>query len=154
MLTSLLALLLGAWLSIKFSYITGGFLQSHFSLDGQYVATLSFVVTFLIVVFGVHLLGKLVSGLAKAISLGAVDKILGVVFGMLKTAFIISAIVAALNSFVPTSMLFSGEMKSDSKLYGIVAPVAPFVFNQLQFNLPENMPSDVGDILPEDVNTI
>ncbi len=149
MLTSLLAILLGAWLSIKFSYITGGLLQSHFDLNGQYVAALSFVITFLIVVFGVHLLGKAISGLVNAISLGVVDKILGVAFGMLKSAFIISAIIAGLNSFAPTSSLFSNEMKSDSKLYNIVEPVAPLVFRQLQFNLPgmdKAMPDDAISI--------
>ena len=58
MLTSLVAILLGAWLTMKFSYITGGFLQAHFNFNEQYVTVASFVITFLIVVVGVHLLGK------------------------------------------------------------------------------------------------
>ena len=33
MLTSLVAILLGAWLTMKFSYITGGFLQTHLNLN-------------------------------------------------------------------------------------------------------------------------
>ena len=70
MLTSLVAILLGAWLTMKFSYVTGGFLQSHFNFDGQYVTVASFVITFLIVVLGVHLLGRTIASLVKAISLG------------------------------------------------------------------------------------
>ena len=69
MLTSLVAILLGAWLTMKFSYITGGFLQSHFNFDGQYITVASFVVTFLIVVVGVHLLGRTIGSLVKAIAL-------------------------------------------------------------------------------------
>ena len=110
MLTSLVAILLGAWLTMKFSYVTGGFLQSHFNFDGQYVTVASFVITFLIVVLGVHLLGRTIASLVKAISLGWADKILGVVFSVLRSAFIISAIVSALSSFGPTSSFFGGEI--------------------------------------------
>ena len=150
MVTSLAALLLGAWLSMKFSYITGGFLTSKFSLDGQYVTPLSFIITFLIVVVGVHLLGKSISTLAKAIALGGIDKILGMVFGILKSAFIISAIVAALNSFRPTSELFGGQFKEDSFTYGLVQPIAPFIFNQLNFDINNPMPSDIMDAIGEE----
>ncbi len=157
MLTSLVAILLGAWLTMKFSYITGGFLQAHFNLNEQYVTVASFVITFLIVVVGVHLLGKSVSTLVKAIALGWADKVLGVVFSVLRSAFIISAIVSALNSFGPASSIFSDEMKEESVLFDKIAPIAPFVFEQLNFNLGDHIPtvpSGIGDILPDDAKNL
>jgi membrane protein required for colicin V production len=149
MLTSLVAILLGAWLTMKFSYITGGFLQSHFNFDGQYITVASFVVTFLIVVVGVHLLGRTIGSLVKAIALGWADKILGVVFSVLRCAFIVSAIVSALNSFAPTASLFSDEMKHDSVFFDKITPIAPFVFEQMNFKIGDHIPSNVGDVLPE-----
>ncbi len=157
MLTSLVAILLGAWLTMKFSYITGGFLQAHFNFNGQYVTVASFVITFLIVVVGVHLLGRTIGSLVKAIALGWADKILGVVFSVLRSAFIISAIVSALNSFGSSSSIFSEEMKDESVLFNKIAPIAPFVFNQLNFNLDDHIPtvpSGMGDILPEDAKIL
>ena len=157
MLTSLVAILLGAWLTMKFSYITGGFLQAHFNLNEQYVTVASFVITFLIVVVGVHLLGKSVSTLVKAIALGWADKVLGVVFSVLRSAFIISAIVSALNSFGPASSIFSDEMKEESVLFDKIAPIAPFVFEQLNFNLGDHIPtvpSGIGDILPDGAKSL
>lgn len=154
MLTSLVAILLGAWLTMKFSYVTGGFLQSHFNFDGQYVTVASFVITFLIVVLGVHLLGRTIASLVKAISLGWADKILGVIFSVLRSAFIISAIVSALNSFGPASSIFSNEMKHDSVLFDKIAPIAPFVFEQMNFKLGDHIPSNVGDVLPEDTKIL
>ncbi|MBR3567918.1 MAG: CvpA family protein [Salinivirgaceae bacterium] len=154
MLTSLVAILLGAWLTMKFSYITGGFLQAHFNIDGQYVTVASFVITFLIVVVGVHLLGRAIGSLVKAIALGWADKILGVVFSVLKSAFIISAIVSALNSFGPSSSIFSEEMQKESVLFNKIAPIAPFVFEQLNFNLGDHIPDNVGDVLPEDAKIL
>lgn len=154
MLTSLVAILLGAWLTMKFSYVTGGFLQSHFNFDGQYVTVASFVITFLIVVLGVHLLGRTIASLVKAISLGWADKILGVIFSVLRSAFIISAIVSALNSFGPASSIFSDEMKHDSVLFDKIAPIAPFVFEQMNFKLGDHIPSNVGDVLPEDTKIL
>ena len=154
MLTSLVAILLGAWLTMKFSYVTGGFLQSHFNFDGQYVTVASFVITFLIVVLGVHLLGRTIASLVKAISLGWADKILGVIFSVLRSAFIISAIVSALNSFGPASSIFSDDMKHDSVLFDKIAPIAPFVFEQMNFKLGDHIPSNVGDVLPEDTKIL
>lgn len=152
MLTSLVAIVLGAWVTMKFSYVTGGFLHTHFNFDGQYATVASFVITFLIVVVGVHLLGKSISSLVKAIALGWADKVLGVVFSVLRSAFIISAIVSALSSFGPSSSLFSSEMREESVLYNKIAPIAPFVFEQLNFNLGDHIPtvpSGIGDILPD-----
>ncbi len=154
MLSSLLALLLGVWLSIKFSYVTGDILQNHFTIDGKYVTILSFIITFIIVVLAVHMLGKSVGSLVKAISLGFVDKILGVLFGVLKSAFIISVIIAILNSFAPTSMLLSGDLTENSLLYGIVQPIAPFVFRQLQFNINGYIPDGAIDPLQQLPQTI
>ena len=154
MLTSLVAILLGAWLTMKFSYITGGFLQAHFNFDGQYVTVASFVITFLIVVVGVHLLGRTIGSLVKAIALGWADKILGVVFSVLRSAFIISAIVSARNSFGPSSSLFSDEMKQESVLFNKITPIAPFVFEQLNFNLGDHIPDNVGDVLPKDTKIL
>ena len=157
MLTSLVAILLGAWLTMKFSYITGGFLQAHFNLNEQYVTVASFVITFLIVVVGVHLLGKSVSTLVKAIALGWADKVLGVVFSVLRSAFIISAIVSALNSFGPASSIFSDEMKEESVLFDKIAPIAPFVFEHLNFNLGDHIPtvpSGFGVILTDDAKSL
>ena len=157
MLTSLVAILLGAWLTMKFSYITGGFLQQHFNFNEQYVTVASFVITFLIVVVGVHLLGRTVSSLVRAISLGWADKILGVVFSVLRTAFIISAIVSALSSFGPSSSLFSSQMREESVMYNKIAPIAPFVFEQMNFKLGDHIPTvpqGIGDILPEDTKIL
>lgn len=157
MLTSLIAILLGAWLTMKFSYITGGFLQQHFNFNEQYVTVASFVITFLAVVVGVHLLGRTVSSLVKAIALGWADKILGVVFSVLRSAFIISAIVSALSSFGPSSSLFSAEMREESVMYNKIAPIAPFVFDQMNFKLGDHIPtvpSGIGDILPEDTKIL
>lgn len=157
MLTSLIAILLGAWLTMKFSYITGGFLQQHFNFNEQYVTVASFVITFLAVVVGVHLLGRTVSSLVKAIALGWADKILGVVFSVLRSAFIISAIVSALSSFGPSSSLFSAEMREESVMYNKIAPIAPFVFEQMNFKLGDHIPtvpSGIGDILPEDTKIL
>ena len=157
MLTSLLAILLGAWLTMKFSYITGGFLQTHFNFNEQYVTVASFVITFLAVVVGVHLLGRTVSSLVKAISLGWADKILGVIFSVLRSAFIISAIVSALCAFGPTSSLFGEEMRKESVMFDKITPVAPFVFKQLNFNLGDHIPtvpSGIGDMIPDDAKIL
>jgi len=152
MVSSLVAIVLGAWVTMKFSYLTGDFLNSHFNINIQYVTILSFVITFVAVVFAVNLLGKVISRLASAIALGALDKIAGAVFGALKSAFIISAIISALASFTPTAGLFD-SIKAESKAYQLVAPIAPFVFGQLNFNFSDYIPN-TDDALPQNATIL
>lgn len=150
MLTSLLALVLGVWATMKFSHIVGGFIQEHLSLGGNYITILSFVLTFILVVFGVQSLGKIVASLAESISLGFIDKILGAVFGVLKCAFILSVLFAVINGFELTRTIISDETKANSFVYNKIAPLAPKIFSQLDFNLSEHLPidneSDVNNI--------
>ena len=97
MAASLAALVLGVWGAIRFSYLTAALLISFFGLQTQYLGLISFALTFVVIVILVHLLSRALDRLVKAVSLGFANRLAGMLFGMLKTAFLISIFLVLLN---------------------------------------------------------
>ncbi|MBR8535082.1 CvpA family protein [Carboxylicivirga mesophila] len=131
-LASLAALVLGLFGAIKFSSITETYLMEH--IDSSHIGLIAFIVTFIAIVIGVHLVAKVVDKLVSAIALGMVNRVLGAIFSLLKYAFIISVIIAILGSFEKTYSLIPEEQKSSSHLYEPLKSIAPSIFPYLQFN--------------------
>lgn len=131
-LASLAALVLGLFGAIKFSSITETYLMEH--IDSSHIGLIAFIVTFIAIVIGVHLVAKVVDKLVSAIALGMINRVLGAIFSLLKYAFIISVIIAILGSFEKTYSLIPEEQKSSSHLYEPLKSIAPSIFPYLQFN--------------------
>lgn len=96
-LASLVSLLLGIYLAIKFSGVVGNLFGSQLPDDPGNAAIIAFVITFLAVVIGITLLAKAFTKIADFSGLGLVNRVLGGFFGLLKTALILSV---ALNFFL------------------------------------------------------
>ena len=96
-LSTLAALLLGIFGAIKFSDFTATLLTENFEISNQYIQIIAFAVTFIAIVIAVHLVAKLIEKLIQAIALGFINRLLGVVFGVAKIAFIISIILVLVN---------------------------------------------------------
>lgn len=131
---SLLALLLGIYGAIQFSDITSSYLIENFDFNTEYLPVISFAITFILIVFGVHFLARVLDKIAKAVALGPVNRILGGLFGILKTAFIISIIITLVIKFDEKTGVISQEQKESSLLFEPLAGFAPLVFPYLDFN--------------------
>ena len=92
-LASLGALIIGLFGAIRFSYVIGGYLSKHISWDERYLKLTAFVITFSIIVLVVHLVGKLLTKIANFAMLGLLNKIAGGLFGALKVAVILGALL-------------------------------------------------------------
>lgn len=130
-LASLAALVLGLFGAIQFSSITESYLIDY--IDSSYIGIAAFIITFILIVIGVHLVAKVVDKLVSAIALGMINRVLGAVFSLLKYAFIISVILAILGSFEKTYHVIPEKQKESSHLYGPLKSIAPSVFPYLQF---------------------
>ena len=81
---SLAALILGIWGAIKFSGFTAEKLYDYFDMSGQYVGIIAFLVTFGIIVVVIHFIGMIADKIVDAASLGFVNRLLGIAFGLFK----------------------------------------------------------------------
>ncbi len=81
---SLAALILGIWGAIKFSAFTAAKLYDFFDMSGHYVGIIAFVITFGIIVVVIHFVGLLADKIADAAALGFINRLLGIVFGLVQ----------------------------------------------------------------------
>lgn len=126
-LASLLALLLGVYISYRFSVFIG----KQIGINGKYASVLSFIITFIIVVISVHLLGKVIDKTFSLVSLGFVNKIAGIVFGVLKVALILSILIYFIDKIDSRRLIISDKNRSESKLLNPVKSIAPLIFSGL-----------------------
>ncbi len=131
---SLAGLLLGIWGAIKFSDYTSGLLTEHFHITTEYLPLIAFAITFVIIVVGVHFLGNIVEGLFEMAFLGFANSMLGVVFGVLKTAFILSVILVIMGKADIKMNFLPKDISETSLFYHPIERLAPSIFPDLNFD--------------------
>jgi membrane protein required for colicin V production len=134
---TLLALILGIYGAIHFSDFTAQFIQNRFDYHSNYMGIIAFVITFLVIVIVLNVLGKMMNSLAEAVSLGMINRMLGVVFGLAKGIIILSIVVYFVNFLDQKFNFISEEKKEESLFY------QPFV--QISETLFDIFDSDLGD---------
>lgn len=127
-LASLLALILGIWGAIKFSSFTAEKLYDYFDMTGQYVGIISFLITFVIIVILIHFVGIIVDKFVEKISLGVLNSLLGLAFGLFKTALILSVVFTVLNAIHVKHHFLPSRQIEASRLYNPIADIAPALF--------------------------
>ncbi len=133
MAASLAALVLGVWGAIRFSDLTAAFLVQQFEWSTKYLALTAFAVTFIGIVLLVHLLARAMDKLVKAVALGFINRLAGLLFGVLKTAFIISIVLVIINSIEQRLPFIPEKHKENSLLYQPLSKLAPAIFPYLNF---------------------
>jgi membrane protein required for colicin V production len=133
MAASLAALVLGVWGAIRFSDLTAGLLIEHLDLQSKYTALIAFAITFIGIVIVVHLLARALDKLVKAVALGWANRLAGLAFAVLRTAFVISIVLVILNSIDRRAPFIPEEHKENSLLYKPLSRLAPAIFPYLNF---------------------
>jgi len=138
---TLLALILGIYLSINFSHIVGNWLVEQFDLTTKYLHIIAFIITFIGVVFIVHLIGKVLEKVINIVALGFINKILGAVFGALKAVVLLSVIILLINRFDPNQNLITDKKRNSSMFYEHVESVVPSILPFIDWEkIKERMP--------------
>lgn len=125
---SIAALILGIWGAIEFSYVTSDFLTENFQLKTDYLNIISFVVTFVVIVILVHIVGSTVNKMIDTIMLGWINKLAGLVFGLLKSALILSILLVIFDKIDRDVKILPKEAKIESRMYEPIRSLAPSIF--------------------------
>ncbi|MGQ1889445.1 CvpA family protein [Thermophagus sp. OGC60D27] len=142
-LAGLAALILGIIFAVQFSDVTGRFLSGFF--HSQYMGIIAFLVTFGVVVVMVHLIAGLMHTLINAIALGLFNRLLGLVFGVLKAGFILSIILLGLDAFGIESSIIPPSEQQRSNLYKPIKRAAPYFFDLMEEDLDHLLRPDASD---------
>jgi membrane protein required for colicin V production len=123
----LAAIVLGIFIATKFSH----FLGNYFSFESEYISILYFAITFLAVVGMLFFAGYIITKFIKAIMLGWLNRLLGVVFALVKTVLILSVLIFYFNKIDREETIFSSEKRDESLLFRPIEKVAPMVMPTL-----------------------
>ena len=124
-LTSLVALILGIYLAIHFSNFASELLKANFDVSATYLPILSFAITFLIILIGILLLGKLLEKLVDMVGMGFLNHLAGAVLGVIKSVLILSVIFFVITIADPNETLITPKAKHESLLYKHIAGIVP-----------------------------
>lgn len=139
-LAELIALIAGIYGAIHFSLTVSEFMEKSLEWDQGYVRIVAFLAVFLIIVIIVHMAGKFLTNVVDgAAILGLTNKIAGGLFGALKIAVIMGAILLFFERATASFNIVNKSTKKSSLLYEPVKEVGVFVFSKV---LKEN-PSKV-----------
>lgn len=116
-LASLIGLFLGIYGSLKFSSYTADQLQRHFEIMPEWIGILSFILTFTLIVLAVFIIAKMIDKALKIVALGLVNRLLGLLFGMVKYAVILSCLVFVFENINSKYQFVDEEFKDKSYLY-------------------------------------
>ncbi len=127
-ITSLVALAIGLYGAIHFSYIVASYLKKSVEWSEQYIQIISFAVTFLIIVILISFTGKILTKIADTASLGGMNKVFGAAFGFLKIGLILSVVLIIFDKLNKAMPFVKEENLKSSILYFPVKNIAPMIF--------------------------
>lgn len=125
---SLAALILGIWGAIRFSTFTAEKLYDYFDMTGHYVGVIAFLITFGLIVVVIHFIGILADKIINAASLGFINRLLGIAFGLIKSVLIMSVFFVVLNAIDARRSFLPKKTIEESKFYNPISDIAPAIF--------------------------
>ncbi len=129
---AIISIIAGVWLSVRFADMVCGWLCQYIEGSEQVLKVVAFALIFVLVIAALFLLGKLIEGTIKLIMLGWLNRLLGVLFSLLKAGLIIGLVIMAFCSLNDTFKFVSEETLSSSVLFPPLKDLAYSVFPYLK----------------------
>ena len=129
---ALVSLILGAWLAFKFSTVVSGWLQPYFEVSETVLNVISFAVIMVAVVLVLFVLSKILTGVTKLVMLGWLDRLLGLVFALLKAGLLIGIGIILFDTLNVKFEFVEEQVLDESVLYAPIRDIAYVVFPYLK----------------------
>jgi len=130
-IASIIALIAGLYGAIHFSYIAGDYLSKNMEWNERYINIASFIITFIVIVIVVQLAGKFLTKIADFAMLGLLNKLAGAIFGALKVAVILGALLVFFERANSSVNLVKSETLEESLLYEPIKEIGALVFSKV-----------------------
>lgn len=142
-LSSFLALILGIYGAINFSYFLLDYLEIYLDWNENSLNIAALVLTFIIIVILISLVGHIFTKLAKILALNLINRLLGAVFGFLKSAFVLGILLIFLTSLNTEHKFMAEEQLESSILYiplkSFSEKILPSTIEVIKEHSPENI---------------
>ena len=144
-MASLLAIVVGIYGAIHFSFFTASLLDKILPAEKSTLEVVSFGVTLIVLMLGVMLLAKILTQMFKAAELGFLNRLGGALFGLLKSIVIVGSMFVFLERTFQTDKWLSATAINESLLYKPVKQVSQVVYAKV---FPERSTAEAKEVHP------
>ncbi len=131
-LASLISLIFGIYLAIKFSYLARIMLSGFVHWNPKTIQITAFIITFLLVVIGISIMAKVLTGIAKFVQLGVINNLGGGFFSLLKTILVISIFLNLFEKINFNNTFTKKETLDKSLFYRPIQKTAGFIYPSIE----------------------
>lgn len=125
---SIVSLVVGIWASARFANVVTGWVSQYITASEQVLKIVAFALILIAVFLALGLLGKVLESILNFALLGWVNKLLGVVFSLLKALLLLGLVIIAFNALNSSLGFVKPEIIADSVLYTPLKDLADSVF--------------------------
>ena len=131
-LISLVSLIVGVFLSLKFSFLFKDWILEKTQWNANVVTICAFVFTFLLVLIAIQLLGKALTKIIKTVALGGLNRLAGAVFLGLKMILIISVVLNLFQKINYNHYIATEETLNKSLFYHPIEDFSKLVYPMME----------------------
>ena len=129
---SIISIIVGIWASARFANIVTAWIGQYITASEQVLKLVAFALILIVVFLVLAALGKMLEGVFRLVMLGWLNKLLGVVFALLKTVLIVGLLIIAFTSVNDTFKFVQESVLNESVLYPPLKKLAFEVFPYLK----------------------
>ena len=129
---SIISIVVGIWASARFANIVTAWIGQYITASEQVLKLVAFALILIAVFLVLAALGKMLEGVFRLVMLGWLNKLLGVVFALLKTVLIVGLLIIAFTSVNDTFKFVQESVLNESVLYPPLKKLAFEVFPYLK----------------------
>ncbi len=132
MLVSFVSIIIALYAAVHFSYLSTKLLANWLNKNPQDLKILSYIVTFLGVFLLMHLIGKILDQLIKAVALGFINRILGGVLSVGIKVIILSLLIWIFDQANQIMPLVSLKYIDESVMYKPIRDLSPVILRNIE----------------------
>ena len=130
---SFIGLLVGIYVALKFSNWMGAVFSDIFpKWHSKYITITAFILTFILVLIGIHLSAKVITKIFNGAFLGGMNKIAGVIFSVLKMILTLSVVLFIVEKININNLLISKETQKNSIFYHPIQNSAKAIYPTIE----------------------
>jgi membrane protein required for colicin V production len=130
---SFIGLLLGIYVALKFSNWMGAVFSDIFpTWHSKYITITAFILTFILVLIGIHLSAKVLTKVFNGAFLGGINKIAGIIFSVLKMILTLSVVLFIVEKININNLLIAKETQKNSVFYHPIQNSAKAIYPTIE----------------------
>ena len=130
-LASLVALIAGIFLALKFSGFTAHYLVKYWAFDYEYLYMVSLAITFALVFIMINILGNMLDKVMQASQLSLLNKLAGAFFNICKVMLITGILLLFVDRLDKQISILPKNAREESFFYKPVTSATLFLFPSL-----------------------